>query len=263
MSWIKRALGRREPVNIRPTLVRSLDETVFYAVGDIHGCLDLLVDLIGKIKRDAAHLEREFALVLLGDLVDRGPNSAQVLDYAIELTRQAGAICLAGNHEVSMLEFIDHPEPRSSWLKQGGIETLQSYDIDVQDEPRKWARRSMLDTFIPRDHVEFLRGLPKALRLENYFLSHAGPDPNKGLEEQTEEDLLWRKDGMQSDYANFGAVVVHGHEAQDRVSIGGHRINVDTGAYATGRLSAVRLMHGAPPITLTSERGGSRTRLDV
>jgi serine/threonine protein phosphatase 1 len=228
---------------------------VTYAVGDIHGRLDLYRKLEARIAAEAATAGHPVLVVLLGDLVDRGPDSAGLLDHLTArppagLQRQA----LMGNHEEMMLRFLGAPKAHKAWLSFGGRETLQSYGL-LPDPERGFdlseARlRHMLAAHVPEEHIAFLRGLPAALRLgQSYFLCHAGIDPAKPLAAQSARDLMWTREMEAAADPPEGVTVVHGHVPVERACPVGWRLPVDTGAYATGRLSAVRLTPDRPPKT--------------
>ena len=251
--WLNRLLkgGAKPPGLLLPRARLSLTEApaAIYAVGDVHGRLDLLVALEAKILKDAARFEGEKLLVMLGDYVDRGPNAAQVIDHILSklpvgLTRY----CLAGNHEIAMLAFLDHPERHSEWLAFGGEETLRSYGIEAP--PMKLSSkqvRGLLDSHIPPEHIDFLRGLPILLETPGEIFVHAGLTEGVPLAQQTDDDLIWTRDDFLSTYAEFGKTVIHGHTPRTEALVSVTRISIDTGAYATGKLTAVKLAAGRPP----------------
>ncbi len=220
-----------------------------YVVGDIHGQLDLYRKLEARIAAEAAGTPA--LVVLVGDLIDRGPNSAGVLDFVMArapqgLQRQV----IMGNHEEMFLRYLDAPRAEARWLDYGGRETLASYGIYGDpargfDLPDKRLRQ-MFEASIPAEHIAWLRALPGALNLgERYFISHSGIDPTKPLAAQDARDLMWSR-GFTAPPPE-GVTVIHGHTPVDTVDLRGPYIDVDTGAYATGRLSAVRLAPHAPP----------------
>jgi serine/threonine protein phosphatase 1 len=226
---------------------------VIYAVGDVHGCAAELDMLETAIVADSDGIAGDKWIVMLGDYVDRGPRSADVLD---RLCRRPPPgfqrFALAGNHEVMMLEFLRDPEPQSSWLKFGGLETLASYGIDPTAFVRQGtkARRAILDSHIPAEHLELLQSLPITLALPGVTFVHAGMRPGIAPDAQSDDDLLWmREPFLSSDTAEFG-LVVHGHTPGATPDIRPHRISIDTGAFATGILTAIRLCEGAPPAYL-------------
>ncbi|WP_353646658.1 metallophosphoesterase [Mesorhizobium sp. WSM2239] len=218
---------------------------VFYAVGDVHGCLSLLKKIDLLIASDDQ--DREKIVVMLGDYVDRGPASAQVLDY---LNTRPPAnfrrICLAGNHEETMLSFLEDPTTNGGWLDYGGFETLRSYGIDTSEivanrtRPKKLAQ--ILESHIPGDHVEFLRQLPVMVCSPDYVMVHGGLRQGVPIADQLDHDLMWlRAGGDATPGHRANRVLIHGHTPVSTALITPHRICVDTEAYRTGVLSAVRV----------------------
>ena len=246
---------------VRERLSAAQWPAVVYAVGDAHGCRDELVQLESLIAADAAPLSGEKWLVMLGDYVDRGPRSAAVLDRLCG-PPPAGfrRICLAGNHEVMMLGFLAAPDAGADWLKFGGIETLTSYGIDVAAflRARPHARRQVLGSHIPPEHIEFLQGLPLSLALPDTLFVHAGIRPGTRIEAQSEDDLLWIREPFLSHPEPLGLRVVHGHTPVARPEITPSRINVDTGAFGTGILTAVRLAPDQAPTFLDTREPALR-----
>jgi serine/threonine protein phosphatase 1 len=242
MKFFRRAAGqgtgKREPASI-PAGQRV------YAIGDIHGMADLLRTLLTKIQSDIAeHPEAEARLVFLGDYVDRGSDSKGVLDYLLSDPVAAPSTYLMGNHEELMLQFLEDPEVAEQWRHLGGLETLHSYGVDIAEVLRgrgyEHARNELADR-LPEDHLRFLQDLQSSTEYGDYFFCHAGVRPGVSLAQQERSDLLWTRDEFLSSEEGFEKVVVHGHSPCEEVYVGGNRINVDTGAYATQRLSAVCL----------------------
>jgi serine/threonine protein phosphatase 1 len=212
-----------------------------YAIGDIHGRADLLDALIGEITADIGKLS-DAQLIFLGDYVDRGEDSRGVIDRLIELRKsKSETVFLKGNHEASMLDFLEEPEDLPHWLDWGGLETLESYGVDTALPNELLARE--LRKNMPDEHLKFLRSLTLNHREGDYLFVHAGIRPGASLEEQTEEDMLW----IRSRFHNASSaerpdfVVVHGHTPVDQPCDEGWRINVDTGACYGGSLTAVIL----------------------
>ncbi len=237
--------GRRKPDSTpqaRQKIFFDASPEVIYAVGDVHGCYDLLKQLEAQIKADAARFSGPKWIVMLGDYVDRGPKSASVIDH---LLLPAGdgftRYCLAGNHEEAMLDFLAAPSTRHPWLGFGGDETLRSYGISRLPSKRSEAAM-LLESYIPDDHIAFLKRLPSLISVPGHCFLHACMEPHVPIAEQTDQTLLWMRpyDGMGAPPASVGRVV-HGHTPVKQVEIGEWRINADTGAYMSGRLSAVRL----------------------
>jgi serine/threonine protein phosphatase 1 len=228
-----------------------------YAVGDVHGHLDLLRGLERQILADGAHFEGEKWIVMLGDYIDRGPQSAAVLDHLLApLPADWRRMCLCGNHEQTMAAALTDRTAFRSWLGFGGTETLMSYGISSAEiaaaSESSHAHRRLMDAFIPAEHVEFLHQLPVLLQTPRFIFAHAGLRPHVALAEQAEEDLLWFRGPFDSDF-EFGATVVHGHTPVTTPDITPNRINIDTGAYATGVLTGIFL--GEHPRVLSFYKG--------
>jgi serine/threonine protein phosphatase 1 len=220
-----------------------------YAVGDIHGRLDLLDDLLTRIAVDDDARERcETHVVFLGDLIDRGAESAGVVQRLRDLKLGSDRVHLImGNHEEMMLAALEEPRGRSSamrlFFQNGGRETLLSYGVaeaDCQnttfDELRTIARER-----VPAEHLDMLRGMKPWVAFGDYLFVHAGVRPGVALEEQRETDLRWIRGEFLRARELHQHVVVHGHSIAETVEFRPNRIGIDTGAYATGRLSAVGL----------------------
>lgn len=224
-----------------------------YAVGDVHGCYDLFKQLLGDIAGDAAGRARERrpVVILLGDYVDRGPESARVLDALIWLRRRQDLEIhlLKGNHEQAFLEFLDAPEAGGPWLSYGGAETLMSYGVappepDADEAACRRARDALLER-MPAGHLKLLLQLESMVVIGDYAFVHAGIRPGVPLEAQDETDLMWIRRGFLDHPGPFPKIIVHGHTwLSDQPQFAGQRLGIDTGAYATGVLSAVRLEDG-------------------
>lgn len=231
----------------RPRLSWSRAPSVVYAIGDVHGCLDQLRALEALIAEDARQVEGDKYLVLLGDYVDRGPKSAQVIDHLLAPPPPGfGRVCLRGNHEEMMLGAVAAGEGIGSWLSFGGEETMQSYGVpgDVAAALGTWPRnlqRQLLATYVPGEHVAFLSALPVALEMPGYAFVHAGVRPGYALSQQRDDDLMWIGGAFVESPESFGAIVVHGHTATAQPVLLPNRIGIDTGCYQTGRLTAIRL----------------------
>ncbi|MEM9178107.1 MAG: metallophosphoesterase family protein [Pseudomonadota bacterium] len=225
----------------------ALDEnTLIYAVGDIHGRADLLSDLLGQIERDATGFVGDVHIVFLGDYIDRGFQSRQVIDILLgERVKAFQAHFIKGNHEDAILSFISDPSFGPKWATYGGRETLVSYGIKPPKSMslnEEWKKAH--DDFLkacPRTHQTFLRTLPTRVKIGGYGFVHAGMKPGKDFAEQEDHDLMWIRDEFLSSKSTFDVVVVHGHTPTDVPHHDHRRINVDTGAYFTGRLTAVKL----------------------
>ncbi len=223
----------------RQKLFLDIRPDVIYAIGDIHGCLDQLLRLEAKIVADAAAETGDKHLFMLGDYVDRGPDSAGVLDH-ISMRSKHGIAThhLAGNHEDVMLDFLRHPHGDHEWLRFGGTQTLNSYGIYTFPENRRGFAH-VLKAHIPEEHITFLESLPSLISVADICMVHAGIDSAIDLKDQKDSVLLWKRPQDNGD--GPGPLVVHGHTPVPAVEIHPFRINVDTGSYATGLLSAVKI----------------------
>ncbi len=223
---------------------RVPESTRIYAIGDIHGRLDLLDDVLARIDADVVLRPTGQAIrVFLGDYIDRGPNSKGVLDRLISYCVEQPTVCLMGNHEAYLCEFLRSPDVLSAWRHYGGLETLLSYGLAPTIEADKQAHQlaSQLDSVFPSSHREFLSNLKHYFIYGDFFFVHAGVRPGIPLDEQSEDDLLWIRDDFLSSEAHFGKIVVHGHTPVLEADIRSNRINIDTGAFATGRLTCLVL----------------------
>lgn len=234
-----------------------------YAIGDVHGRLDLLEDLCDLIYEDArAGPEEPTTVVFLGDLVDRGPESARVIDLVLKLKSEAPwrVEVLKGNHEQAMLLFLEDPNFAPTWIQHGGGPTLASYGVfpptGRADEAAWAAVRDAFAAALPAEHLAFLRSLRLYLEWGDYLFVHAGVRPGVPLERQTEQDLLWIRQEFLSRTKASDRVVVHGHTPAEAPQLTRWRIGVDTGAYATGVLTAVRLW-GAGQVVLQARKSQS------
>jgi serine/threonine protein phosphatase 1 len=214
-----------------------------YAIGDVHGRADLLDPLFARIDAHiAAHTIARPIQVLVGDYVDRGPNSRGVLDRLIVRARLKEMVLLKGNHETCVLEFLRNPSMLQSWSQIGGLETLMSYGLTPSLNADAATQRELADALgaaLPQAHLKFLGGLPLSFSCGEFFFVHAGVKPRVALEKQREEDLLWIRDEFLLYEEELGKIVVHGHTPVREIDIRPNRINIDTGAYATGQLSCL------------------------
>jgi serine/threonine protein phosphatase 1 len=227
-----------------------------YAIGDIHGRSDLLDHMVEQICRDLeSRPVGECLTVTLGDYFDRGPNSRGVLDRLVRNPFPTPFMALKGNHEAMFERFLDDPSVADQWRRLGGVETLHSYGVPVSSlltgKNYEQAAAALQDA-VPQEHFAFLASLQTSIALGRYFLCHAGVRPGVPLERQSVQDLLWIRDEFLSSKADFGKIVVHGHTTTERPEILPNRINVDTGAFATGRLTCVVLEKQEPRFLMTA-----------
>ncbi len=222
---------------------------VGFAVGDIHGRADLLAAMLSLLEQRFTHEQRHGGppiVVFLGDYVDRGRDSAGVLDLLLT-GRPLGyeRRYLKGNHEQSMLAFMDDPMANRAWLLQGGAETLISYGVTpppaISGQEQDWrAVAQMLTARVPSAHMAFLHGLERYAELGGYAFVHAGVDPGRPLDQQSDDDLYWSRQSFIASKRQFSHRVVHGHTPVEQPYADARRVAVDTGAYATGVLTAAR-----------------------
>ena len=230
-----------------------------YVIGDIHGRLDLLNDLERRIKRDLESAPAHVLTIFLGDYVDRGGNSAGVIERLASDDFCTPICALRGNHEEIFLGFLDDPSVLGYWKQFGGLETLHSYGVNVAEAMRGVGyekAREALVSVLPFSHRQFLQGTRSSYEMGDYFFCHAGVRPGVVLDRQTPEDLLW----IRSEFLNFEGFfekfIVHGHSPVPQPEIKPNRINVDTGAYASSVLTAL-VLEGASRRFLTANGRGA------
>lgn len=218
--------------------------SIIYAIGDIHGRVDTLAKLLKIIRHDVAHQDKDrWVLIFLGDYVDRGPKSRQVVDLLLsEPMPGFEKVFLKGNHEAWMLAYLDDASVGEHWFAAGGGATLLSYGIAFSPgatDPEH--ARKAFSTNLPETHQSFLAGLSMIHTEGDYAFTHAGIRPGVALEEQQEEDLLWGSEDFIRDERDHGKVIVHGHWLDFEPVVCHNRIGIDTGAFATGRLTCLVL----------------------
>lgn len=217
------------------------DGLALYAVGDIHGRADLLDRLHAAIRADAETRPAvERRIVYLGDYIDRGEDSAGVIDRLVAGPPPGfAAVHLCGNHEDFLLRFLADASVAPHWLHNGGDATLASYGLAVE---RDWVRlQRNLRRALPRRHLAFLEGLALSHAAGGYLFVHAGIRPGLPLDRQRREDLLWIRGEFLDSSVPHGPVVVHGHSIAGEPEIRANRIGIDTGAYMSGRLTCLAL----------------------
>jgi serine/threonine protein phosphatase 1 len=218
-----------------------------YAIGDIHGRADLLGDLHHLIHEDAYRRQSPHNVVVyLGDYIDRGDASPAVIDLLLDAPLPSfESIHLKGNHEDSLLRFLEDYTIGRAWLGYGGAETLESYGIPCSSAAtgaRELTRlQAEFAARLPDRHRRFLAGLRLMHEEGDYLFAHAGVRPGVPLEQQSEDDLLWIRDEFLASDAAFGKIIVHGHTISTRPDVQRNRIGIDTGAFATGKLTALVL----------------------
>lgn len=221
-----------------------------YAVGDIHGRLDLLDDLLSRIEQDDRQRPpAETSLIFLGDLVDRGPDSYGVVERLMEMqTSPRRAHFLMGNHEeVFLLAAGGDVQATRQFVRIGGKETILSYGMD-EDKYRDADFAELTELFahyVPPEHLAFISSFRNSLEIGDYLFVHAGIRPGVPLEDQSPSDLRWIRDTFLNDDGDHGKCVVHGHSIRQEIEVRPNRIGIDTGAYASNRLSAVGIEEGS------------------
>jgi serine/threonine protein phosphatase 1 len=245
---------------------------VGYAVGDIHGCAGLLADMTALLEERAREDGRYAGapiVVFLGDYVDRGPDSAGVIDLLLSgRPRGCERRFLRGNHEQSMMAFLAQPVLNKAWLLQGGAETLLSYGVHppspvAASDDDLVAVARLLGDRLPPAHYDFLDGLERYVALGDYAFVHAGVDAARPLEQQTDRDLYWSRAAFIASKRPFSHRIVHGHTPVDRPFADERRVAVDTGAYASGTLSAARFEGDAVDFTAVTRRGAPSAQAHV
>ncbi len=222
-----------------------------YAIGDVHGCVDLLEALLDEIRADLRGWSGEPLLVFLGDYVDRGDNPAAIVERLAhgigraDLDCDCRLVCLKGNHEDLFLRAFENSRSLAVWLANGGAETCRSYGIDIDlmmTHGKLYAcLPRALRELVPKSHRTFLSRLPLFYTAGDYYFCHAGVRPGVGLNQQAEEDLLWIRDAFLRSKRDHGKVVVHGHTPAWQPAMQSNRIGIDTGAVYGGQLTALVL----------------------
>ena len=235
--------GRRARLRLDTTGV------AIYAVGDVHGCLDELLALERAIVANGRDLPGRKLIVMLGDYVDRGPASSQVLDHLIAPPPEGfERICLAGNHEVMMLDYIDGRLGLKDWMSMGAASTLHSYGIDPERLAQVYRSRRQIDEVIrkaiPAGHVAFMRSMPILVEAPRFIFVHAGVRPELDIDQQSDDDLVLIRSDFYKRAGLLKKYVVHGHTPVAEPELEGKRVNIDTGAVFGGRLTAFRIWQG-------------------
>ena len=216
-----------------------------YAFGDIHGRSDLLKKMFTVIDADMERNPASRSIeVFLGDYVDRGPDSAHTLDLLLDRSLYRETVFLKGNHEAYFLEVLRNPSKLDEWRQFGGLQTLMSYGIQPSINPGSSEQTDLIRSLIevlPDDHLRFLENLKPSFVCGDFFFVHAGVRPGIPLKEQQESDLLWIRNEFLDSEEDFGKFIVHGHTPVREPDIRPNRINIDTGAYATGNLTLLTI----------------------
>lgn len=228
----------------RPDTFRLPPNTRAYAIGDVHGRLDLLRILLGKIEAHSAArpCDREY-MIFLGDVIDRGPDSRGVIEYLMQAKASLpNPIFLAGNHEEMLLRVL-HRDATSvhDWLAHGGAEFVESYGLDpaTLDAMLPPDAAAAIRAMVPIDHLAFLNDFADSFKVGEYFFAHAGIRPGVPLAEQAIQDLHWIREDFLRSSVRFPAMIVHGHTISEGPDEQPNRIGIDTGAYRNGVLTAL------------------------
>ena len=240
-SLINKLLKRHTKTD---SLRKGLSDGVrVYCIGDIHGRLDLLNDVHAKIANHLAGYIGKIYVVYLGDYVDRGPHSMQVVDCLINSPlKDVTKVYLLGNHEQTLLQFMYGSDIglAHEWFRFGGLATLQSYGVTLKGIPTNKEIddiRTDLNEKCPMTHKQFYQTLVTHFELDNYYFVHAGVKPKVKLAKQNVEDLLWIREEFLNSTRQHGKVIVHGHSVSEAPEILSNRIGLDTGAYASNHLT--------------------------
>jgi serine/threonine protein phosphatase 1 len=216
-----------------------------YAIGDIHGRLDLLEKLLRQVDADALLYPAIRSVhVFLGDYIDRGDWSRETIDRLIRHGEEHESIFLRGNHELIAISCLSDRAKMEQWLRLGGMQTLASYGVATELLSNRKQIAEMQLAFhnaLSPSHFQFFRSLRNSFECGDYFFVHAGARPQIELSRQRETDLLWIRDPFLSSGYDFGKIVVHGHTPTREVEVRANRINIDTGAFATDRLTCLVL----------------------
>jgi serine/threonine protein phosphatase 1 len=237
---------------------RAPDGVRLYAIGDVHGRLDLLSAMHQAIADEIARDEpADWRVIHLGDYIDRGPDSRGVIDFLIAAgERDARHLFLTGNHEAGMLGFLKKPDPNGLFARYGGDATARSYGVDLEEGTIGEAAVA-LTAAIPARHREFLHRLGFSVRFGDFFFCHAGIRPGVPLDRQTHRDLIWIRDEFVAWQGLHPKVIVHGHTPQPEPEIRPNRVNLDTKAFASGRLTALAIDGADKRILQVGEDGSA------
>jgi serine/threonine protein phosphatase 1 len=258
--WNSRLLQNERPAARLPDGIR------IYAIGDIHGRADLLEALLRQIDADCTlYPSSRPIVVFLGDYIDRGPASRQVLDLLLGCQRTKEAVFLRGNHDNFVRRFLSSSAVLDEWRLYGGLETLVSYGLKPSINPGVPEQRQLakeLEKSTPERHLEFLDSLNLSFNCGDFLFVHAGIRPGVPIRKQKEEDLLWIREEFLSCEQRFEKFVVHGHTPVRAPDIRSNRINIDTGAFATGRLTCI-VIEGAAIVPLIDVREWMRNAASI
>lgn len=260
MNFFQSIFARRSQSKARIDKLAVMPSAI-YAVGDVHGCLESYLSLEAKILTHAQSFSGDKLILLMGDVIDRGPKSAQMLSYLCEMP-PAGIErrMLLGNHEHMFMKFLKSPKSMRQWLSFGGAETLSSYGI--RPDPKNGFELpdqimlEILKAYIPDEHIKLLKESPHGILVSNLFFSHAGFDPERPLFNQNSRDLLFGRPSRVDAYKDLPRLI-HGHVPDEEVYISKNRIGTDLGCYGTGKLAAVCLQPDGDLTSIKVENGST------
>jgi serine/threonine protein phosphatase 1 len=259
-NFVKRWLSEEEPEAVKAHLPQGQR---IYCIGDIHGRLDLLQQLHESVLQDAATCEANKTLIYLGDYIDRGEQSKEVIDLLLEAPLEGfDTVHLLGNHEQTLLDFLQHPNAVGSWLTFGGRATLHSYGVVVSPEYSRQNLDDLRDGLahrLPPSHLQFYQNLKVMHLAGSYCFVHAGVRPGIPLQEQRNEDLLWIRDDFTRSTATHEHIVVHGHTISEQPEFRPNRIGIDTAAYQSGVLTCL-VLEGEEQRLIQTNVGASHAR---
>lgn len=222
---------------------RGPDKLRVYAIGDVHGRLDLLQEMHRLIQLENEKAPPfDWVIVHLGDYIDRGPQSKGVLDFLVNAQKRSHRIlALAGNHDVGFLDFINSGSPDGIFANNGGRQTARSYGVEIDFDDSRSIRsgQAAMASAVPSAHMDFMRRLPLSMVFGDFFFCHAGIRPGVDLDHQAPSDLIWIRWEFLDDLRLYPKVIIHGHTPATEVEVRPNRVNLDTGAYSSGRLSAI------------------------
>ena len=257
-GFVKRWLEGPAP-DTTPRKAFVEDGQRLYCIGDVHGRVDLLRELHAMVARDADAFDGRRTVIYLGDLIDRGLQSREVIDLLLD-EPLAGfeSVHLMGNHEQTLLDFLEYPQQAAGWLAWGGRETVLSYGVSLPPGLRApdpdEVREGLLER-VPETHLDFYRAMQLYHTSGDYLFVHAGIRPGIPIREQSDSDLLWIRNEFLASEDDHGHVVVHGHSISEKVDERHNRIGIDTGAFRTGVLTCLVLEGGERRLLQT---GGDR-----
>lgn len=256
-----RSLGVKSTQHSSPAIP---DGQRVYAIGDVHGRLDLLKTLIAAIEDDdKVRGKAETSIIMLGDLIDRGPDSAGVLSYLRALSSRTRVSFLMGNHEEMLLSALTSTSTLRAFINYGGRETFLSYNISQEKYEALTIDElyDLIPEIIPYQDIEFIRTFEDYLRVGDYIFVHAGIRPGVAFSSQAEKDFRWIREPFLSHSCDFEYFIIHGHTISDAPEIRHNRIGVDTGAYRSGKLTALGLEGERRWLLSSTTAGTSRKKI--